>query len=203
MITYFLENTDYDLLVNGYDFGINTPQFVDIDNKKYITQQNWDLWSSSRPNELYILDTFPEFASVDDFVTSKFLALTLDQYEAHKTNFATDDLAFIQKEAKLCQVVQDDMAAELNKQLRENTINALQGLQLQELFSKQEPMAIASLGGTVLNISIMGYLGQNKSLNAALLRLSNTPIDVTIGFTQELKDRFIALMSTQINILNA
>ena len=203
MIHYYFQDADYQTLINGYDFGANHPPFTTVESKHYITKDNWDLWSSSKPNSDYVLATFNEFSTIQEFVDGKFETLTESEYLAHKSDLSTDHAAFIDKEWELCDLVLKEMGTELQKQLAEATINAVQGLQLQELFSKQTPMAFPALGGISLSIPITEYLGQNKSLGAAKLRLENTPVDLSIGFTQELKDKFIAIMDKQIAALHA
>lgn len=199
---YFIPDADYNKYFNGYEFGVNTPNIVTINSKTYISKPDWDLWTGSKPNNDYIIGLSGE-PDIDTFTFNVFEELSQTEYEAHKTDLSTDHEAFIDKEWELCEIVLKEMGSELQKQIKEGTIDQLQGLQLQELFSKQTPLSFASLGGLTLSIPITEYLGQNRSLGAAQLRLSETSIDPTIGFTQELKDRFLAIITKQITSLNA
>lgn len=204
MIHYYFQNADYETLINGYEFGANNPPFLNISSKHYITDDNWNLWVSSKPNNDYVLTAFPEFSTIDEFVEAKFQPLTQSEFEAHKADLSNDHAAFIQKEQELCKIVFDAMATELQKQLSEGVINQIQGIQLQELFSKQHPITLPpELGGLVINIPVIELLIQNRSLGISRLRMSVTPIDVSIGFTQELKDKFLAMMDIQISNLHA
>ncbi len=204
MITshYFISDTAYQTYFNGYDFGAYSPNIVTVNGKKYISKADWDLWIISKANHDYIINIAPE-SDMSSFIDNTFLSLNQTEYEAHKTDLSTDHAAFIDKEWELCEIVLKEMGTELQKQIKEGTLTQLQGLQLQELFSKQTPLAFTSLGGLQLSIPITEYLGQNKSLGAAQLRLNETPIDTSIGFTQALKDHFLSIIQKQITALNA
>lgn len=204
MIHYFFQDNDYDTLIDGYSFGANNPPFLNIDGKHYITQDNWVLWVSSKPNHDYVLATFPAYNSIAEFVEAKFEELTQSEFEAHKTDLSTDHAAYIDKEWELCELVLKEMGTELQRQLSEGLINPIQGLQLQELFAKQEALQLpAELGGITIHIPISEYLGQTRSLGAARTRLALTSTNLAIGFTQELKDKFIAIIDKQITALQA
>ncbi len=199
---FFLQDVDYQSLINGFDFGANHPPFATIGTKHYIGVDNWSLWVGSKPNHDYVLATFPEFATIADFVDSKFESLSQQEYETHKADLSTDHEAFIEKEWELCEIVLKEMGTRLQTLIAESTVTQVQGLQLQELFTKQAAMVFPALGGITLYVPITEYLGQTRSLGAALIRLQETPIDLSIGFTQELKDEFIDLINKHITALN-
>lgn len=202
MTYYYFKDQDYQVLINGYNFGVNTPNFYSINDKHYISTVDWDLWISSKPNENYVFQVFG--VAITEFVDQYFEFLTQDQYEAHKSDLTLDHAAFIDREWTLCEIVLKDMGAELQKQVSEGTINQVQGLLLQELFSKQEPLTLPTeMGGITIHVPVTEYLGQNRSLGAARLRMSLTPINEGIGFTQSLKDRFLSVIDKQTNALHA
>lgn len=203
---YYIQDDDFQSLVNGYDFAANTPAFSSPASsplKHYITKDNWDLWTSSKPNGDYVLSVFPSYSSIEEFTTAKLELLNQEEYTAHSADLTTDDESYVDNEWVFCERVLKSMGAELRKLKRQSTINDLQALQLQDLFSKQESMVFPSLGGISLSVPITEYLGQNHSLKAARLRLENTNINLSIGFTQELKDKFLNLMDKEITALDA
>lgn len=211
---YFFQEDDFNALINGYNFGTNSPVFTNVSQKHYISVDNWELWVSSKPNHDYVLSVFTEFATIETFVEGKFEPLTQSEYEAHIADLSGDNESFVIKERELCGLVSIQMAVVLNTKINNGEMTFMDGLKIQDLFGRQVAMtynnvedldsgSIVPITDITVHISIFEYLEQMKSLGGAYERLRNTPIDNGIGFTQEIKDEFLALIRKQRIALNA
>ena len=201
MNIYYINHSDFIALTEGKNFNNHAPAFESVNEKHYIKVSDWGYWVSSDPIKDYVLSTF-NLTTIEEVVDLKFELLDQQEYEAHKKNLLQDPEAFIEKEWVLCDKVMKSMAAVLQSKIANGDISFSQGLRVQNLFAKQEPLLISSLGVT-LDIPVTEYLAQLRSLGGAYVRLLETPIDPSIGFTQELKDEFLTLIQKGRDVLNA
>jgi hypothetical protein len=201
---YYMTAVDRDNLFNAATFGkdiliLELATNSDGFGKYYITEGNWDNWKSITANTLLIESVFS--VTLSDFEVNNLVKLTELDYITHRDDTENDPISFANLETELCREARDEFLIEVDALVNGGTITQLDTATLANMFNDKSPILIPGTS-VYIESSITELLINTPSLHLCKTRLELTPINAAIGFTQELKDRYVARLAAQISILH-